>query len=61
MMELICRAFLTAFLVFYSAMVLVLLAGVIHGALRGRRKKARVVRMPDHIGPLTLSPKVQRH
>jgi len=61
MIELICRAFLTAFLVFYSATVLVLLAGIIHGALRGRRKRARVVRMPDRMGSLTLSPKTQRH
>jgi hypothetical protein len=46
MTESICGLFLTAFLVFYSTVSVVLLYGVIQGVLRSRLKRPRVVKMP---------------
>lgn len=61
MTDLLCRTFLFAFLFFYSAMVLVLLAGIMRRVLRGRFKRTRRQRAPNRIRGFALFPKTQRY
>jgi hypothetical protein len=60
MTELFCMTFLIGFLLFYSALLFLLLGGGIRGALQGRLKRTRVVGMPGDFRGLAFSPQRQR-
>ena len=56
MLEFICRIFLTAFLLFYSALSMALLGRIFLGSLHKRLKKARLAKAKEFLGDLTLAP-----
>ena len=60
MSELFCSLFLAAFLLFYSALLIMLAVWGIRGALRGRSRVERAARGRDVVGEFVLSPQADR-
>jgi putative copper export protein len=61
MTELFSTAFLAAFLLFYSALFLVLLALGLRRALPSRRKRAREASSSERLRDLALSTQAERN
>ena len=61
MAQVFCSTFLVAFLVFYSALLLILLGGGIRSALQSLLKRTRRARTPRPFRKVALFPKTQRN